>query len=51
MLNAVIQLSVRAAEATGAEEPVEINKFYYGLVTLVVLLLLLFLVTRLNIDR
>lgn len=51
MLNAVILLSVQAAEAVGAEEPAEINKYWYGLVALVVLLLLLFLVTRLNINR
>jgi len=40
-----------AAEAAGAEEGPEIGPFIYGGTALVVLLLLLFVVTRFNIDR
>ncbi|MEI2644035.1 MAG: hypothetical protein U0R28_04315 [Candidatus Nanopelagicales bacterium] len=51
MLNAVVVLSALAAEtAQGAEES-HPSPFLYGGVALGTLLLLLFLVTRLNIDR
>lgn len=45
-------LMIAASEAAGeASEHGEINPFVYGGTTLVVLLLLLFMVTRLNLNR
>ncbi len=51
MLNAVVVLSALASEAAEGVEESHPSPFLYGGVALVVLLLLLFLVTRLNIDR
>lgn len=51
MLNAVVVLSALASEATEGVEESHPSPFLYGAVALVSLLLLLFLVTRLNIDR
>jgi hypothetical protein len=51
MLNAVVVLSARASEAAQGVEETHPSPYLYGGVALLVLLLLLFLVTRLNIDR
>lgn len=51
MLNAVVVLSALASEAAEGVEESHPNPFWYGGVALGFLLLLLFLVTRLNIDR
>lgn len=52
MLNAIVVLSALASEAAeGGAEEAHPSPYLYGGVALIVLLLLLFLVTRLNIDR
>jgi hypothetical protein len=51
MVNAVIVLSALAAEGAEGAEHSKPSPFLYGGFTLAVLLLLLFLVTRLNNDR
>jgi hypothetical protein len=51
MLNAVVVLSALASEAAEGAEKTNPSPYLYGAVALGSLLLLLFLVTRLNIDR
>jgi hypothetical protein len=51
MVNAAIVLSALAAEGAEGAEEAHTSPFLYGGVALVFLLLLLFLVTRLNIER
>jgi hypothetical protein len=51
MLNAVVVLSALAAEAVEGEGTAQVSPYWFGGVALGSLLLLLFLVTRLNIDR
>jgi hypothetical protein len=49
--SAVVLLSALASEAAEEGEAAHTPSYVYGLTALVVLLLLLFLVTRINIDR
>ncbi len=49
--SAVVFVSALASEAEDGGEVAHVSPFWYGGVALGVLLLLLFLVTRLNIDR
>ena len=49
--SAVVFLSALASETAEEGEVAHVSPYWYGAVTLIVLLLLLFLVTRLNIDR
>jgi hypothetical protein len=51
MLNAVVVLSALAAETAEGAEEAHVSPYWYGGVALAVLLLLLFLVTRLHVDR
>ena len=49
--SAVVFLSALASETAEEGDVAHVSPYWYGAVTLIVLLLLLFLVTRLNIDR
>lgn len=51
MLNAVIVMNALASEAAAGMEESHPSPYWFGGVALGSLLLLLFLVTRLNIDR
>lgn len=51
MQTAVIVLNALASEGAASEEHSKTSPYLYGLVTLTVLLLLLFIVTRFNSDR
>ena len=51
MVNAVVVLSALAAETAEGAEEAHPSPFWQGGIALGVLLLLLFLVTRLNVDR